>query len=127
VHSPGSTRKKLLALKRETLALYFALKDPRTPLVAKICGGIVVAYALSPVDLIPDFIPVIGFLDDLVLVPLGIALCIRLIPRQVLADARVRAAAAAEQPKNHTAAAIVILVWVSAAAVLSWWIYGLIA
>ena len=114
------------SLRRETLALYFAMKDPRTPLGAKVLGGIVVAYALSPIDLIPDFIPVIGLLDDIVLVPLGIALCIRLVPREVLAEARLRALSAAEQPNSRAAAAVVIAIWIAALLVVGWWIYGML-
>jgi uncharacterized membrane protein YkvA (DUF1232 family) len=116
---------KLEGLKRETLALYFAMKDPRTPIFAKICGCIVVAYALSPIDLIPDFIPIIGFLDDLVLVPLGIAICIRLIPREVLAEARVRASSAFERPTSRVAAGVVIAVWIAALLTLGWWVHGM--
>ena len=118
---------RIESLKRETLALYFAMKDPRTPLGAKVLGAVVVAYALSPIDLIPDFIPVIGLLDDLVLVPLGIALCIRLIPREVLAAARLRASSASELPTSRTAAAVVIAIWIGALLVTGWWIYGMLA
>ena len=77
---------------------------------------LVVAYAISPIDLIPDFIPVLGLLDDLILVPLGIALCLRLIPAHVMADARRRADAEASRPQSYAAAAVIILIWVSLAA-----------
>src|SRR3982074_1501778 len=80
-------------LKRETYVLYLAVKDPRTPWYAKAVAGAVVAYALSPIDLIPDFIPVIGYLDDLIVVPLGIALVIKLVPASVMVDCRDRARA----------------------------------
>ena len=120
----GATlREKALALRRETLALYFAVRDPRTPLAAKILAGLVVAYALSPIDLIPDFIPVLGYLDDLILIPLGIALCLRLIPEQVLAEARARAASASVRPKNYAAAAVIVVVWLAGLAVFSVWLY----
>jgi len=106
------------ALKREVYALYLACKDPRVPWYARALAACVVAYAFSPIDLIPDFIPVLGYLDDLILLPLGIALVIRLLPPGVLAECR----AAAEQamttgkPTNRIAAGVVIAVWLALAA-----------
>lgn len=114
---------RLRALKRETMALYFAARDPRTPLAAKVLAAVVVAYALSPIDLIPDFIPVIGLLDDLVLLPLGIALVLRLIPPEVMAEGRAKAAAALALPKNTTAAVVIVLLWLVAVALLGSWAY----
>jgi uncharacterized membrane protein YkvA (DUF1232 family) len=108
------------AIKRDTYALYLACRDARTPWYAKVFAGGVVAYALSPIDLIPDFIPVVGYLDDLILVPLGIALAVRMIPEAVLVDCRAKAQAASERPTSRTAAAIIIAVWLVAAAVLIW-------
>lgn len=105
------------------MALYFAARDPRTPLVAKVLAAALVAYALSPIDLIPDFIPVIGLLDDLVLLPLGIALVLRLIPADAMADGRARAEAALELPRNTRAAAIIVLTWLALAALLGFWAY----
>jgi uncharacterized membrane protein YkvA (DUF1232 family) len=116
-------RDKARALKRDTLALYFAIRDPRTPVAARVVAGLVVAYALSPIDLIPDFIPVLGLLDDLILVPLGIALCLRLIPAAVLADARVRAEGVAARPKSYAAAAVIILAWLAASGLFCAWLY----
>jgi len=78
--------------KHEVRALSLACRDPRIPWHAKALAGLVVAYAVSPIDLIPDFIPVIGYLDDVILVPLGIALVLRMIPREVMAECRARAA-----------------------------------
>src|SRR5688572_19726119 len=101
---PRRLRERARFLKRETMALYFAIRDPRTPLVAKILAGIVVAYALSPIDLIPDFVPVLGYLDDVVLVPLGVALCLRWIPKPILAEARLRAESVSARPKSVVAA-----------------------
>lgn len=112
------------ALKHETLALWYALKHPRTPLAAKVVAAMVVAYAVSPIDLIPDFIPVLGMLDDLILLPLGIALCIRLLPAEVMAECRERARESLEQPKSYAAAAIIVVLWVVALAALGWWAYG---
>lgn len=114
-------------LEGEALALYFAVRDPRTPWYAKLIAGAVVAYALSPIDLIPDFIPVLGYLDDAILVPLGIALAIRLIPAEVLAAARARAAAVAERPRNRTATAVIVLLWIAAALLLGWGAWRLLA
>ncbi len=114
------------ALKRETLALWYALKHPRTPLAAKIVAGIVVAYALSPIDLIPDFIPVLGLLDDIVLLPLGIALCIKLMPADVMAECRERARASLEQPRNYAAAVVIAVIWIAALLLLGWWVSGLL-
>ena len=85
---PGRFRRRLAALRDETYALYLASRDPRTPWYAKVMVAAVVGYAASPIDLIPDFIPVLGQLDDLLLVPLGIALAIRMIPREVMVEKR---------------------------------------
>ncbi|MCC7316645.1 MAG: DUF1232 domain-containing protein [Planctomycetes bacterium] len=100
-------------LKRETYALYLACRDPRTPWYAKALAACVVAYALSPIDLIPDPIPVLGHLDDLVLIPLGIALVLRLIPASVMDDCRRRAheTLTSGKPTTWVAAAVIILVW----------------
>jgi uncharacterized membrane protein YkvA (DUF1232 family) len=105
-------------LKAETLALYFSIRDPRTPWYARLAGALVLAYAFSPLDLIPDFVPVFGYVDDLILVPLGVWLTLKLIPRQVMADNRTRARAelAERRPANWAAAAIIVLVWIAAIA-----------
>jgi uncharacterized membrane protein YkvA (DUF1232 family) len=107
-------------LKREVYALYLAVRDPRCPWYARLFAGMVVAYAFSPIDLIPDFIPVIGYLDDLILVPLGIAVAIRLIPPQILAESRAEAGRviAAGKPVNRVAAAIIIVIWLALAALI---------
>jgi uncharacterized membrane protein YkvA (DUF1232 family) len=86
-------------------------------------AGGVVAYALSPIDLIPDFIPIVGYLDDLILVPLGIALAVKMIPDAVLVDCRIRAQAASERPTNRKAAAIIVAIWLAAAALMVWLAY----
>jgi uncharacterized membrane protein YkvA (DUF1232 family) len=104
-------RRRARRLKTDTYALYLAGRDPRTPWYAKLLAGLVVAYALSPIDLIPDFVPVLGYLDDLILVPLGITLAIRLIPAPILAECRERAAEAADRPTSWTAAALVVMLW----------------
>lgn len=108
-------------LKNDVIALYFAARDPRTPWIAKFIAGAVVAYALSPIDLIPDFIPVLGLLDDLILVPLGIWIALKLIPAPVMADARRKAALQGLKPRSYMAAVVVVLVWlVLAAGAIEW-------
>jgi uncharacterized membrane protein YkvA (DUF1232 family) len=106
-------------LKRDVVAIAFAIRDPRVPWYAKAVGACVVAYALSPIDLIPDFVPVLGYLDDLVLVPLGLLLVLRLIPADILAEHRVTAAAVVERPVSRAGAAVVIVIWALAAALLA--------
>ncbi len=110
----GSWKRRAQQLKRETYAVYLALKDPRVPWYARLVAGLVVAYAFSPIDLIPDFIPVLGYLDDLVLLPLGIALTIKLLPPDVLAECRAQAAEALAdgRPTNWAAALVIIAIWV---------------
>lgn len=100
-------------LKTETYALYLAYRDPRTPWYARLFAACVVGYAFSPIDLIPDFIPVLGYLDDLILVPLGIALALKLIPANVMAECRARAQAesGAGRPASRVAALIIVGVW----------------
>lgn len=110
------------AAKRETLTLYYAARDPRTPWYAKWLAAAVAAYALSPIDLIPDFIPVIGYLDDALLVPLGLWIVLKLVPAEVYRDARRQAEAAMDRPRSRTAAAVIILVWLAAAIALGVWL-----
>jgi uncharacterized membrane protein YkvA (DUF1232 family) len=100
-------------LKLEVYAIYLAYKDPRVPLYARIFAACVVGYAFSPIDLIPDPIPILGYLDDLVLVPLGIALAIKMIPPNVLSECRKQAKDVMKhgKPVNRIAAAIIITIW----------------
>jgi uncharacterized membrane protein YkvA (DUF1232 family) len=100
-------------VKTETYALYLAVRDPRTPWYARALGLCVVAYAMSPIDLIPDFIPIIGYLDDLLIIPAGLWVVRRMIPAQVLAEARERARGRRERP-SWTAAVVIILIWIGA-------------
>ncbi len=102
-------KRRARALRSELGALSLAARDPRTPPIAKVVAAATLAYALSPIDLIPDFVPVLGLLDDLILVPLGLALALRLIPPEVLADAR--AAEAARPPRSLAGAAAVAALW----------------
>lgn len=98
-------------IKQDSLALYFAVRDPRTPWPAKLVAALVVGYAFSPIDLIPDFIPVLGYIDDLLLLPLGILLAIKLIPPAVLADCRIQASQLAQKPRSRLGAVIIIALW----------------
>lgn len=113
---------KARVLKRDTYALYLAYRDTRTPWYARIVAACVVAYAFSPIDLIPDFVPVLGYLDDLILVPLGIALALRLIPAEVMADCREQARQAMQRPTNWVAAAVIVALWIGLAALGLWWL-----
>jgi len=107
-------KEKARALKRETYAVYLACRDPRVPWYGRVLAACVVGYAFSPIDLIPDPIPVLGYLDDLILIPLGIAIVLRTIPPEVMAECRERAAAvmASGKPKNWIAAAIIVAIWI---------------
>lgn len=102
-------------LKVETYALYLAARDRRTPWYAKLLVAGIVAYAFSPIDLIPDFVPILGYLDDLLLIPLGIALAIKLVPRHVMDDCRLRAREnmQREKPVSRVAGAVIIGIWVA--------------
>ncbi len=104
-----------LALKREVTLLWLAARDPRTPLAAKLLAGCVAAYALSPIDLIPDFIPVLGLLDDLLLVPAGIWLALRLMPAGLIAELRIAAATAPWPGPARKAAMVMVAIWIGLA------------
>jgi len=112
-------------LKSDTYALYLAARHPKTPWYAKVFAASVVAYAFSPLDLIPDFVPVLGYLDDLILIPLGIVVAIKLVPPDVLAECRARAqvAAANGEPVNRIAAVVIIGIWVLLAGLCLLWAY----
>ena len=110
------------ALKRQTLIVYFAARDPRTPLLVRLLALLVAAYALSPIDLIPDFIPVIGYLDDLILLPLGIALIVKLTPAEVIETARAKAVSTAEKPTSKLAAFAIVALWVLAIWLVGEWL-----
>jgi uncharacterized membrane protein YkvA (DUF1232 family) len=115
----GRLRECARQLKRNGVALWFAVRDPRTPLLPKLLCGIVVAYALSPIDLIPDFIPVLGYLDDVLLLPGLIWLAIRTMPEHLMEDCRMKAdqwmQVGGAKPRSLVGAAVIILVWVAVA------------
>lgn len=118
-------KQRVRHLKGETHALYLAARHPQTPWYARLVVAGVVAYALSPIDLIPDFVPVLGYLDDLLLLPLGIVLAIRLVPPAILAECRARAqeAAAHGKPASRIAAAAIIAIWLLLAAICLLWAF----
>lgn len=107
-------------LKRDVLALWLAARDTRTPLMAKVVAACVAAYALSPIDLIPDAVPILGYLDDVVLVPLGIALAVRLIPADLMAELR-RTATGLARPVSRLAAAVIVALWLAGLVGLAIW------
>ena len=113
---------KARALKRLALTVYFAARDPRTPLPVRMLAVCVAAYAFSPIDLIPDFIPVLGYLDDLVLIPLGVALVVKLVPTEVMQSAQARAAEAVERPTSRVAAVCIVVIWLALSVVFVQWI-----
>lgn len=115
-------------LKAETLALYFAARHPETPWSARLLVAFIVGYALSPIDLIPDFIPVLGYLDELILLPLLLGLALRLIPPPVLAECRQRANEHIErlQPSSRIAAFVIFTIWLFALGVAAYWTYDLL-
>jgi uncharacterized membrane protein YkvA (DUF1232 family) len=113
-------------IKRDALAVYLAARDPRVPWYAKALALGVAAYAFSPIDLIPDFVPVLGYLDDLVIVPLGILAVIKLVPREVMAEHRAAAASISERPVSRAAAAAIAMIWVAAILLTTWLAHGYI-
>ncbi len=124
MRSFGSWRQRVGALKKETLALYLACRHPAVPWHAKALTLLVVGYALSPIDLIPDFVPVLGYLDDLVLVPLGIMLVIRMIPEEVMTECRRQSEGIVGRTTHlaKRAAAIIVAIWILTAGLVAWFI-----
>lgn len=118
-------KQRVCRLKAETFALYLAARHPSTPWYAKMLVAFIVAYALSPIDLIPDFIPVLGYLDDLILIPIGIALAIKLVPPAVLTECRTRSQEALVngKPVSRVAGAVIITLWLILAALGIAWAY----
>ena len=110
-------------LKQQTLIVYFAARDLRMPLVVRCLALAVAAYALSPIDLIPDFIPVLGYLDDLIIVPLGLMLVLRLTPEEVLEASREKAQAIMDKPVSRAAAIIIVGIWIISGSAMGAWAY----
>lgn len=125
---PTHWKSRARELRKLTYALYLAYRDPRTPWGARIVSLVVVGYAFSPIDLIPDFIPVLGIVDDLVLVPLGVALAVKLIPAEVWEEAKASAATSlnGDKPINWVAAGVIVALWIGIAVAGSYLAYGLL-
>jgi uncharacterized membrane protein YkvA (DUF1232 family) len=114
-------------LKRDVMTVYYAARDSRTPWGVRLLAVAIAAYALSPIDLIPDFIPVIGYVDELLLLPFAIWLVLRLTPDAVIADSRVRAAEVADRPTSVAAAAVIVVVWVTVVTAFGFWLHRAMA
>lgn len=112
-----------LLARRDLHAIYLSARDPRVPWHAKAVAFFVAGYALSPIDLIPDFVPVLGYLDDLIIVPIGILLAVRLIPPEILAEHRAAAELAGQRPVSKAGAATIISIWLLLAVVAGWMAY----
>ena len=110
-------------IKRDVVAIWIAAGDPRVPWYAKAIAAAVAAYALSPIDLIPDFVPVLGYLDDLIIVPAGILLTVRLIPAGLMDEFRAEAARRDARPSSRLGAAFVIVLWLVTTAAIAWWLF----
>ncbi len=121
--SPKTWKDRARQLKKEVYALYLAYRDPRTPWYGKAFAALVVAYAFSPIDLIPDPIPVLGYLDDLILIPLGVVLALKMIPADVMSDCRAKAGEIMEsgKPVSRVGAVIVGAIWIGLAALAVVW------
>lgn len=124
--APTGIRGRLRAARREVTAIWFATRDPRTPWFARAVALLVVAYALSPLDLVPDFIPVLGLLDDALLIPAGLLLARRLIPADVMQEALMRASLEGARGASRAGLILTLAAWVAAAAVVAWvcWVFA---
>jgi uncharacterized membrane protein YkvA (DUF1232 family) len=111
------------AMKRDVIALWYGMRDPRVPWHAKAVAACVVAYALSPIDLIPDFIPVLGYVDDLVVVPLGVLFAVKLIPPDLMRELRARASAHTSRPTSRAGAVLIVAIWIALAVVVGIWLW----
>ncbi len=122
----ASLKARAKELKRHTLTVYYVARDRRTPLYVRLLALLVAAYALSPIDLIPDFIPVLGYLDDLLLIPLGLALVVKLTPAAVLEAARMEALQTSGRPVSYPAAALIIMLWLFLLWLAAHWLNNLV-
>jgi uncharacterized membrane protein YkvA (DUF1232 family) len=112
-----------LLVKRDVHAIYCAAHDPRVPWYAKALAICVAGYALSPIDLIPDFVPILGYMDDIIIVPLGILIVVKLIPPEIMAEHRAVAASAQDRPVSRTAALVIAIVWTACIGLAGWLCY----
>ena len=122
---PASARLREWArsIKIDAHAVYLAARDPRVPWYAKVVAVCIAAYALSPIDLIPDFIPVLGYLDELIILPLGIMLVVYLVPREIMAEHRITASMAQMQPRSAAGAIFIVALWIAFTAFAGWLAY----
>lgn len=111
-------------IKLDTMTVYLVARDPRTPIIVRLLALVIAAYAISPIDLIPDFIPLVGYLDDVILLPLGILLVIKLTPQDVVEAGRETARKMAAQPTSTVAAAVIVAVWVLGVGIIGYWLFG---
>ena len=116
-------RERGRALKCDVVAVWLASRDPRVPWYTRALAIAVAGYALSPIDLIPDFVPVLGYVDDAIVLPLGVLLMVRLIPREIMAEHRVAAARLVDLPRSKTASVIIAVIWLSITVISAWFAY----
>ena len=109
-------------IKRDVMTVYFAARNPQTPMSIRVLAAAIAAYALSPIDLIPDFIPILGYLDDLLIVPLGLMIVIRLLPAHILESSRLQAVAVLERPSSRVAAGIIVGIWLLFVVASAYWL-----
>lgn len=119
----GRMKQWARVIKRDVHALYLASRDPRVPWYAKALAILVAGYALSPIDLIPDFIPILGYLDDVITIPLGVLAVVKLIPKDIMQEHRDLADAAGDRPVNKTAATVIVAIWAASLALAVWLSY----
>jgi len=112
-------------IKEQTLTVYFLARDPRCPILIRLLSLVIAAYALSPIDLIPDFIPILGYLDELIIIPVGLALVIRYSPKDLLEASRTKAQLISSKPISYIAAFFVILLWLIVGWYFMNWIFKL--
>src|SRR5262245_47561126 len=117
----GRAKRWARTMKRDVGALWLAARDPRVPWYAKLMAGAAAAYALSPIDLIPDFIPVLGYLDDVIVVPLGILAAVHLIPEPLMAEFRLEAERRSARPSSRVGAAVIVAIWIAALTAAAIW------
>jgi uncharacterized membrane protein YkvA (DUF1232 family) len=111
-------------IKHDAMTVYFAARDPRTPLVVRLLALFVAAYAISPIDLIPDFIPVLGYLDDVILLPLCIVIIIKMTPVEVINDSRAKAGEMSSKPMSYSAVVVIVIIWILCVASFGYWLWG---
>jgi uncharacterized membrane protein YkvA (DUF1232 family) len=116
-----------LRVKNDALTVYFVARDPNTPIVVRLLALAIAAFAISPIDLIPDFIPILGYLDDIILLPLGIIIVIKLTPTNVIQSSRFKAAKVMAKPVSHTAAAVIVVTWILSISAFCFLLWGTMA